>query len=533
MTLLKKIRSALPSTAALFFPLSFVVIIGYFLIPYLKPYLKEVIAFGLLTVALSSLTFLTKNHKRQRILQILVLVVLAILAFIKLSFYYHYGVQLSASALYVIFETNGAEASDFLTNYFDGAIIGLLILFILGIIVSSFVKPYAAISRIHWKLLALAICIGSLGLISFKFSEENILLKSVSSYKDYQQTKALLKDQLAQKRTEYFKEISSKDGNQTYVFIIGESTSRWHMQLYGYPRKTNPMLLEIADELLVFDSVIAPNVHTILSLDKVLTFSNQQQPNKPKNASVIQMANAAGFTTYFISNQRPVGIHESIPTIIGSAAEHIYYTATDDYGDINYDEKVIPVLDQVLQEAPSKKIIFIQLIGTHLGYEKRYPETYNVFSGTDYPSTYKHKKAIKFTNSYDNAVRYNDEIVHDIITRIRKTENVSLVNYFSDHGDEVFDTMDFVGHNEYHGTRPMYEVPFMLWTSKAYRAQDNGFTWSSNITDRRYNLEDYIYTFADLCHINFTENDLSRSIVDSTYKKRARIVKNGVDYDQQ
>src|SRR5699024_4361655 len=103
---------------------------------------------------------------------------------------------------------------------------------------------------------------------------------------------------------------------EIHIVVIGESTTTWHMQLYGYHKETNPLLTEIRDELFIFDSVISPHTHTILSLEKMLSYSNYENQKPERNASIVQLANQAGFTSYWISNQRPIGFHESVATNI-------------------------------------------------------------------------------------------------------------------------------------------------------------------------------------------------------------------------
>lgn len=63
--------------------------------------------------------------------------------------------------------------------------------------------------------------------------------------------------------------------------MIGESTSRKHMSLYGYPRETTPQLdaLKAANRnLTVFNNVVASRPYTIEVLQQVLTFADQSIP---------------------------------------------------------------------------------------------------------------------------------------------------------------------------------------------------------------------------------------------------------------
>lgn len=469
---------------------------------------------------------------------------LSALAFIKLTFYYHYGVKLSGSALFVIFETNTEESKEFLSYYIDASVLGLAgVLFLPWIALLPFVikrktNPLLTerLKSKKWKILIFLGIILAAFVIHKKFSEQNIIYTSVASYSDYQATKAILKKTLAKKENENIVVTSSLETPQTYVVIIGESTSRWHMQLYGYERETNPLLTEIQDELAVFDDVITPNVHTILALDKIMTLSDYNEPNKEANASVVQLANQAGFTTYWLSNQRPVGLHESMSTLIGNAADHKYFLATDNYNSNIYDENILPKLEDILAQKASKKIVFIHLIGTHSDYKKRYPKQFAYFNGKPPQTDFSNSSNEKIINEYDNAIRYNDYIVRNIIETVRKENTASYVVYFSDHGDEVYDTMDLMGHNEYFATPPMHEIPFIVWLSPEYKNQLPKFSELKSYSNRKYNLEDFIHSFSELSNIEFNLIDSTRSVFNQGFQERTRWInrhKKQEDYDNR
>ncbi len=492
-----------------------------------------------MTSAIVLLCIFIKTWKVFRLFTTLGYVFLAFFAFVKLSFYNQYGVPISSSALYVIFETNTGEASDYLSNYFNGITYILLILLIVplffllkGLFGKRKIQHTVERRSFIYKTLLLIIALGCVFLIHKKFRTQNIPYATVDTWDDYLAAKKQLKDALAIPTSNAFTTVKSKDIPQTYVVVIGESTSRWHMQLYGYDRETNPLLTQIKKELVVMDSVITPHVHTITALEKILTLANNTTQAPSPNGSIIQLANMAGFTTYWLSNQKPVGLYESIPTIIGSAAKQRRFMATDDYNYTIYDETLLPVLDEILKDKDaSKKIIFIHLIGTHLRYEKRYPEAFNFFTTPYRGLKFQHEKAITQTNTYDNATLYNDFIIREIIEKLRAANAYSYMAYFSDHGDEVYDTMDFLGHNEYHGTRPMFEVPLLFWFSEKYK-NANG-TLTKDIANRKYSLTDFPHTFAGLSHINFAGFDASRNVLDSTFVVRKRIIKDSLNYDKK
>jgi heptose-I-phosphate ethanolaminephosphotransferase len=123
--------------------------------------------------------------------------------------------------------------------------------------------------------------------------------------------------------------------------------------------------------------------------------------------------------------------------------------------------------------------------------------------------------------------------VYSIIQNIKSKNEKSYVLYFSDHGDEVYDTMDLSGHNEYHGTKPMYEIPFILWTSEKYKNTNEHFKNFENYTKRKYVLEDFIHSFSDLSGIEYEGYDNTKSIFNSTFIERPRLIRKGRDYDEK
>ncbi|WP_452221310.1 sulfatase-like hydrolase/transferase [Lacinutrix salivirga] len=536
----KRLKSLVNLGLLLAFPLLILLSIGWILIPHNSDYLREVIAFGLLTSIGYFFLFLFHSKKVRAVVFYCFYFLLSVLIVIKLSFYYHYNVKLSASALYVIFETNGVEARDFLSQFLDSKVlllVGLVALpyvfYILNTNFKNWVNAVIAndflLKPVVLNAIPLVVIAFSIYQIELRFQAYNLLTTTYNSYKDYRVTKTLLKESLSKPESKYVQVENQAEAPQTHVVIIGESTSKWHMQLYGYERETNPELSKLKDELLIFKDVITTNTHTILALDKILTFSEFSEPNKKDNTSIIQLANQAEFTTYWLSNQRPIGMHEAVSTQIGTAADYEYFMTTENTNDATLDEKLLPQLDSILKDAESKRIIFIHLAGTHSVYDNHYPENYAHFKGKITSKTTHQSNII---NTYDNAIRYNDFIVSEIIKKIKALDTNSYVVYFSDHGDEVYDTIDFAGHSEYHATAPMYDVPFVVWLSKTYK-KENDTDSMQNYTNRKYILEDFPYSFSELSTIKFEGFEASKSIFNAQFVEKPRLIKQGEDYDKR
>jgi heptose-I-phosphate ethanolaminephosphotransferase len=191
------------------------------------------------------------------------------------------------------------------------------------------------------------------------------------------------------------------------------------------------------------------------------------------------------------------------------------------------DIELVNALKDIVQEEGNKKVVFLHMLGTHLNYKMRYPKEFEVFKNT--PITkYKKKKAFETINAYDNAIRYNDYILRNIIEVVRKENLNGFVSYFSDHGQEVFGDMDFFGHTiDEEISKNMYEIPMFLWTTEEYNL-NNSFEFDLN---RKYMIDDLIHSIADISNIKSDQIDSTRSIFSKSFKERKRIIKDTIDFD--
>jgi heptose-I-phosphate ethanolaminephosphotransferase len=534
------LKSILRLTLVMSFPFLVFVFLGLFLIPEMANYFREIGAVFLLTSIFISFTLLFNGFKLKRILVLFFHLILSFLIAFKLFFYYTFNSKPSASAIFVIFETNATEASEFFASYFNSAIIFIILLcfsvFVFLLVItftnSNALKFLSTLKLLIVPKIVIILCIVfSSYLLNRSFKDQSLILTLSHAIQEYNTAKNYYKEHLAQSNNKAIKILSKSSEPQVGVVIIGESTSRWHMQLYNYNRETNPELIKLKDELFIFNDVIAPDVMTIRSLEKSLTLADFNNPKIDNNFSIVQLANAAGFDTFWISNQQPVGFTESTPTIIAAAAKHKKFLATDSYYYSIHDESLIPDIEKALNDKGSRKLIFVHLIGTHRLYKKRYPEIFSYFEGVNELTKFKTEYSKLKVNEYDNAVRYNDFVVSKIINLVKEKQGNSFVTYFSDHGDDVFDTQDFVGHHTHKGSKPMFDIPFLAWFSKDYLKSNKKIDSLKNYSNRKYNAEDFIYSFSDIIDVEFERFDATRSIYNSNFKERNRLIKKGLDYD--
>ncbi|WP_127844705.1 sulfatase-like hydrolase/transferase [Psychroflexus aestuariivivens] len=451
--------------------------------------------------------------------------------FIESSFYYLFSTYFSASSIFILLETNPAEAIEFTKMYFDIHLVWFFLLH-LGFIILYLKSKYQPILTFKlrikpsYKLLffiSLLAMIKLSGLIVANFPYH--LLKGVSGY-IYEIEK--YEDLEIDTKTGNFQNVDflGENSAHTFVMIIGESTTRRQMGIYDFYRETTPLLSQRKSDLLIYDDVLSSEAHTIPSLQAALSLNNFE--NKTES-TIIQLMNQAGFKTFWLSNQRPIGMYETLLTKLSKAADVYKYTNTAQWGSVTpYDEVLLPYLDEALQDKSKNKFIVINLLATHGQYHLRYSDRFKTF--TEIPKTKFHsEKSYKSINDYHNAITYVDFMVDEIIDRVEAQNQKSYVLYFSDHGEEVFFDRDFFGHNDSDvPTRSMFEIPFFVWLSPEYKS-----TYELNFKPKRpYVINDLLHSMSDLSRIHFEEHKPNRSIFSDDFKPKPRIIGSGIDYDE-
>ncbi|MCP5325769.1 MAG: sulfatase-like hydrolase/transferase [Oceanospirillaceae bacterium] len=327
---------------------------------------------------------------------------------------------------------------------------------------------------------------------------------------------------------------SDTDTAQTYIVLIGESLTRNHMGLYGYSRDTTPELNKLQNELLKFDNTISSHAQTQPSLRNALTQSSTQNKIALQDAlSLVDLANKAGFKTWWISNQQPL---RATLSAIASSAQETQFISNDFHGVENrrYDSFMLPYVEKALADTSAHKVIFIHMMGSHLQYANRYPEDFAQFSDYNVSSfiTPPTDRIVNYINQYDNSVRYTDYFVGQVLNKLKQQQGINAALFFSDHGEEVYQSMDFLGHGPDNPSHNMFEIPLLVWTSPAYQ-QTRATTYQTmqQHVSAPFMLDD-LYQFAgSIMGIHSATLIPELSPADPAYTAKPRIVYNR-NYDE-
>jgi len=461
-----------------------------------------------------------------------------------------YGQEFSQSTIFIVFESNIAEGSEFVSSYWQWWFIPVLLVFsAIPVWMWRQARPLVIRRRKRFAYAALFTLIPFFPFISTALTEEDTTLSDavyhqmkrmepaapwnlVVGYAKYRQQMASMTALLEKNRqVKPLQELKAKVATlpDTVVLVLGESTNRQRMSLYGYHRPTTPHLdaMQANNELMVFRDVVTPRPYTIEALQQILSFAEPKNPElfftKP---NLLNMMQQAGYEITWITNQQTQTRRNTMLTTFSQLADHQVYLNNNRAQNANqYDEVVLPPFAETLKSDAAKKLIIVHLLGTHRAYEHRFPETYRQFNDTLGVPEWVTPDLREDYNNYDNAILYNDKVVSSLIQAVQNQHDNSLLVYFADHGEEVYDYPGnlFAGRNEADPTSAMYTVPFIVWTSPAFRQTRDIDHWRS-AADRPYSIAHFIHTFADMVGLDFAGMDERASLVSKNFQARPRLI---------
>lgn len=469
----------------------------------------------------------------------------AILLFFSLpafGYFYIYHSEFSQSLIFILLDTNPNEAGEFLEHYFRWSIIPATIIYLsVPFVLLKFIQPQpmSKNSKLISVISILLILLmhpylkgmsydGMVKLLKRKL-EPSTPWQLLIGYDEYQKQLATMTASFEKLKDiqplKNFTQVKS-DSPNNIILVIGENTNRFHLSAYGYHRDTTPYLKQDKD-ITLFQEVYAPRPNTIESLQQVLTFADEKSPDLfNEKPSIIALMKQAGYKTFWISNQQTLTKRNTMLTAFSKLADQQFYLNTSrEQNAYSFDEKVLDPLKQVLSSSDNKKFIVVHLLGTHMSYKYRYPENFDIFkTSQDLEPSLSETAKIRI-NEFDNAVRYHDHILNEILKLVKINQNPSLLVYLADHGDDVYDSGDrtFQGRNEARPTIPMYAIPFFVYQS------DNWINFKKIPKEnlkKRFNSNDLIYLMSDLSGFTYEGFNPSKSIASPQFTEKEILVGN-------
>lgn len=395
---------------------------------------------------------------------------------------------ISSDIIIALAQTNGAEGAEFFVSNVNYKWL-LALLFLIAVIYIN-CKAYENLTcdpkaKVTTSFSIAIILIGSIFLAIpridyLPFAVVKVTSRQLDNFALYKQQKGVRLQKLSTLTSLKLNPDVDKDGN-LFVLVIGESQSASHIQAYGYQKATTPKLVERLKEpnYLLFNNVFSSWPQTVQALSYALTNANQYNQVEVSDAySLIEIARAVGFDTYWLSNQRKYGMYETPITVISSTANHeIWTNGSAKMEGVFFDEELVNRLPKV---DPNKNtLIIIHLMGSHQKYEKRVPKEFRQFTGAD-----------EVVASYDNSILYTDYVVDEIYNKAKKNPAFKALVYFSDHGEEPHVVG---GHDPVNVTYQMLKVPLFVYLSDSYRKNHLNLFESLKSNEHKYFSNDLIF----------------------------------------
>lgn len=244
-------------------------------------------------------------------------------------------------------------------------------------------------------------------------------------------------------------------GQYHVVVVMGESLAPSHMSLFGYERDTTPYLVSLRDDpAFVHRLAVSSAVSTRVSIPMFMNV--QYEPDNwshipAKESSLFNLAKRSGFQTAYLTIQELDGISSLL-----SSADIDHWRDHRDRGDCGYDDCLISYMKALPIAWERPAFLVLNQRSAHSPYDGNYPAEFARYSA-DRDEGY----AQFMVDSYDDAMRYVDRNVQDIVAHLASVSRLPvLLVMTSDHGQKLGEDGRF-GHNtlDFGSAR----VPFMFY----------------------------------------------------------------------
>lgn len=309
---------------------------------------------------------------------------------------------------------------------------------------------------------------------------------------------------------------------EIYVLIIGESCRYGNFSVNGYERPTSP-LLEKEKDLISYSKALTTSNVTHLAIPQILTRATPHDPDRAhKEKALPDLFIECGFHTAWIASQYA---SNRFVKRITKGMDYSFFSTTDFDSADNYDGKLLPHIDSVLNMNNQKQLIIVHTLGSHFRYNARYPKSFERFTpslqdNTGYDVINPDNKEV-LVNSYDNSICYTDYVLDEIIRKVDAQDAISAVVFISDHAENLYDDER---HMTMHGNvePTIYElhIPLFIWTSSAYRKiHPNKTETINNHKEKKVSTSNLFHSFLDLASISYPEEKKEKSFASTEFRE--------------
>lgn len=515
------------------------------------------------------------TFSKSKVVKALAYIVIYVLFTTEITLEWIFGMNISPNVIMLFVETNARESKEFLESMLDKPQLWQVPLCVAGMIVLNIIVEKNRLRVNQWckgpkttkvlRGIAIFLLIGGV-IFSYNYvklflcdemnevdewrshmrNPDDLVTKVVVSFYDMSiAEKEMSRVITLAEQVEALPQNASNDSLNVIV-VIGESYIREHAALYGYPLQTTPFLSHEQKEgrLFVFTDMVSPYNQTTRVIRNLLSCNSLGHHEDWSSAppfTAIYKKNGYHVTMY--DNQKNFDMGFVFAYSLNTYLYHpqimkACYHETND-STFEFDGQMVD--DYQKRQTPSaKRLVLFHLLGQHVGFEYRYPKNFAYFN-EDSLSFRKEPWLTKDMREdivhYDNATRYNDHVLQQIIG-LYDQQN-TIVVYLSDHGEEVYDYRENSGRDDWGmGSDPrqvlrwQYMVPFVVWCSDKYAATHPDIIKQlQNATSRPAMLDNVCQLLFHLSDLETPYYNKTRDVLSSDYVCPKRILNESIDCD--
>ena len=422
---------------------------------------------------------------------------------------------ITKDAIAAVLATNPEESVEYISTYFT-----IDKLLIISAILSLVFTLFKYLRKLHFRWNNIARCAVLILLFFSAFKS----LRQIEKVKEFNLYYLITKE--CPDLREYRQNPSISCRNESVdniVLLVGESFSKFHSSLYGYEKETNPRLEKLRQDkaLFVCENITSACVTTIPSMKSIMMSYIDSMCDSiewHRCLTLIEVMQKAGYRTYWLSNQSKRGFFDNEVGAYSDLCDRQFFLgekyvfAGERENTKSYlDENLINVLDSFMRESVGKRMYILHLMGSHAGYNQRYPSDFSKFKEADYIDSHLSSDKRILLAEYDNSVLYNDSVVYELLRLFDKED--AIVVYLSDHGEDVFRSSDKIcthaaEFDEQHKL-VVKQIPMMFYTSQLFREKHPELQQRiEGAINRPYRTDSIMYTIMDIAGVE-TVNGIS------------------------
>ncbi len=258
------------------------------------------------------------------------------------------------------------------------------------------------------------------------------------------------------------------------VFVVGETVRADHIGLNGYKRDTMPLMAS-QPNIYSFKKATSCGTSTAYSVPCMFSYANREDydsKNADYNENVLDTLNKQGVNVIWRdNNSSSKGVADRV--IFEDFKKSDVNPKCDeecrDIGMLDGFDTLVKSDTGVTSNAPSKDtLIVLHQMGNHgPAYYQRYPKEFEEYKPVCMTNELSKCDDQSVINGYDNAIRYTDYFLNEVIDTLKAYEpdyDVVMV-YISDHGESLGENNIYL-HGLPYSIAPdaQKQVPVIIWS---------------------------------------------------------------------